>query len=166
MRRLGSIADRQRIFANSEFSSCAVRATEYGERIECKWDDLYYLKAFGPSRGAKASYQLAGACKDTETRAKGGRAPKGGARPYKQGYCTSPFLKATKGPAHPVLAGKEEVPMRDLIDLVRRWVKAVRGWNWAKSLVKPATLKTLMWVLVWTMRVVGALHTLIRVFRE
>jgi hypothetical protein len=65
-----------------------------------------------------------------------------------------------------VLAGKEEVPMRNLVDLMRRWVKAVREWNWAKSLVKPVTLKTSIWVLVWTMRVVGALFTLIRVFRE
>lgn len=56
--------------------------------------------------------------------------------------------------------------MRNLVDLVRRWVKAVREWNWTKSLVKPATLKTLMWIFVWTMRVVGALVTLIKVFRE
>lgn len=56
--------------------------------------------------------------------------------------------------------------MRDLVDLMRRWVKTVRGWNWAKALVKPATMKALIWVFVWTMRVVGALLTLIRIFRE
>jgi len=56
--------------------------------------------------------------------------------------------------------------MGNLVDLMRRWVKAVREWSWAKALVRPATLKLLIWVFVWTMRLVGALTTLIRIFRE
>ena len=95
--------------------------------------------------------------------------PDGGARPYRQGSPFSPLFPRPDGaPAIPPGWCGKEKPMETSkhIDRERRRTKPKMRKSWAKVLLNPKTVKSLVWMGKLLARVVWLCYVITKILRE